>query len=433
MRIELEDVGGQRVVNIKVIGIGGGGNNVINRMIKNNAADVDYIAVNTDKQQLRTLDATTKIQIGEKLTRGQGAGADPEVGRKSAEETRAELATALENTDMLFLTAGLGGGTGTGAAPVIADIAHEMGILTVAIVTKPFKFEGALRMEQAERGIEELYTRVDSLVVIPNENLKLVSEQRITLANAFAIADNVLQQAVQSIADLIKMPGLINLDFADVTAVMKNAGYAHMGVGFGEGKTKAEDSARMAIQSPLLESSINGAMGVLVNVTSSVDLCMEDVDVALSMVSDAAHPRANIILGAIYDEGMEDAMRLTVIATGFEKSPKSTASAPVETEKSAGTFSATTKREPVAQPMPNFGTPTPTASVAEPETPRADDFKPPFLAGMQSKSTSSTFTAAPETPVKVASSSGENNAEDADKFIKDIMNVFGNRGKQDND
>ena len=313
------DTGPDTVVTIKVIGVGGGGNNVVNRMVKTGTKGVDFIAVNTDKQALDVSSATVKIQIGEKLTGGQGAGSDPEVGRKSAEESRSAVSKALEETDMVFITAGMGGGTGTGAAPIVADIAKEMGILTVGVVTKPFNFEGRRRMMQAEKGIEELRTRVDSLVIIPNERLKLATDQKITFANAFEIADDVLRQAVQSISDLIKNTGLINLDFADVTAVMQNAGMAHMGVGRAAGKNRAEEAAKMAISSPLLETSINGAKGVLVNVTGSTEIGLDEVDVAANMVQEAAHPDALIIFGATFDDALEDEVRVTVIATGFEE------------------------------------------------------------------------------------------------------------------
>lgn len=313
------DTGPDNVVTIKVIGVGGGGNNVVNRMVKSGTKGVDFIAVNTDKQALAISSATFKIQIGEKLTGGQGAGSDPEVGRKSAEESRSAVSKALEDADMVFITAGMGGGTGTGAAPIVADIAKEMGILTVGVVTKPFNFEGRRRMMQAEKGIEELRTRVDSLVIIPNERLKFATDQKITFANAFEIADDVLRQAVQSISDLIKNTGFINLDFADVTAVMQNAGMAHMGVGRAGGKNKAEDAAKMAISSPLLETSINGAHGVLVNVTGSMDIGLEEVETAANLVQQAAHPDALIIFGAAFDEELEDEIRVTVISTGFEE------------------------------------------------------------------------------------------------------------------
>ena len=313
------DMGPDSVVNIKVIGVGGAGNNVVNRMVKTGTKSVDFIAVNTDKQALGISSATVKIQIGEKLTNGQGAGSNPEVGRKSAEESRSQITKALEDTDMVFITAGMGGGTGTGAAPIVADIAKEMGILTVGVVTKPFRFEGMRRMRQAEGGIAELRDRVDSLVIIPNERLKLATDQKITMVNAFEIADDVLQQAVQSISDLIKNTGFINLDFADVSAVMENAGRAHMGVGRAAGKNKAEEAARMAISSPLLETSINGARGVLINVTGSVDIGLEEVETAANLVQEAAHPDANIIFGATFDESLEDEIRVTVIATGFDE------------------------------------------------------------------------------------------------------------------
>ena len=314
------DTGPDNVVTIKVIGVGGGGNNVVNRMVKSGTKGVDFIAVNTDKQALAISSATFKIQIGEKLTGGQGAGSDPEVGRKSAEESRSAVSKALEDADMVFITAGMGGGTGTGAAPIVADIAKEMGILTVGVVTKPFNFEGRRRMMQAEKGIEATPNPGwTSLVIIPNERLKFATDQKITFANAFEIADDVLRQAVQSISDLIKNTGFINLDFADVTAVMQNAGMAHMGVGRAGGKNKAEDAAKMAISSPLLETSINGAKGVLVNVTGSMDIGLEEVEIAANLVQQAAHPDALIIFGAAFDDTLEDEIRVTVIATGFEE------------------------------------------------------------------------------------------------------------------
>ena len=346
------DMGPESVVNIKVIGVGGGGNNVVNRMVRTGTKGVDFIAVNTDKQALSVSAATYKIQIGEKLTNGQGAGSDPEVGRKSAEENRNQISKALEEADMVFITDGMGGGTGTGAAPIVADIAKELGILTVGVVTKPFRFEGMRRMKQAEGGIAELRNKVDSLVIIPNERLKLASDQKITMLNAFEIADDVLQQAVQSISDLIRNTGFINLDFADVSAVMKDAGRAHMGVGRAAGKNKAEEAAKMAISSPLLETSINGARGVIINVTGSMDIGLEEVETAANLVQEAAHPEANIIFGAIFDENLEDEMKVTVIATGFEEKeepaamptnkPFTSASARVEEQRSGG--------QPAAEP-----------------------------------------------------------------------------------
>ena len=312
------ETGPENVVKITVIGVGGGGNTVVNRMVRTGARGVDFVAVNTDKQALNVSAATDKIQIGEKLTHGQGAGSDPEVGRKSAEESRNQIAKALEDTDMVFITAGMGGGTGTGGAPIVAEIAREAGILTVGVVTKPFGFEGRRRMTQAEAGINELKTKVDSLVIIPNERLKHATDQKITFANAFEIADDVLRQAVQSISDLIRDTGFINLDFADVTAIMKDAGLAHMGVGRAAGKNKAEEAARMAISSPLLETSINGATGVLINVAGSSELALDDVETAANIVMEAANPDANIIFGAAFDDQLEDEMRVTVIATGFD-------------------------------------------------------------------------------------------------------------------
>ena len=313
------DNGPDPVVTIKVVGVGGAGTNVVNRMVSTGVSNIEFVAINTDRPCLEKSIATQKIQIGEKLTRGQGAGSDPEVGRKSAEESRSQITKVLEGTDMVFITAGMGGGTGTGGAPIVADIAREMGVLTVGVVTKPFGFEGKRRMTQAEAGIEELKSKVDALVVIPNERLKLVTEQKITLLNAFEIADDVLRQAVQSISDLISNTGLVNLDFADVTTIMKDAGYAHMGVGRAAGKTKAEDAARIAVQSPLLETSIDGARGIIVNITGSKDIGLEEVEIAASMVQEAAHPDANIIFGATFDETMEDEIRVTVIATGFDE------------------------------------------------------------------------------------------------------------------
>ena len=329
------DTGVENVVRIKVIGVGGGGNNVVNRMVRSGTRGVDFVAVNTDKQALNVSSATYKIQIGEKLTHGQGAGSDPEVGRKSAEESRAQISKALEDTDMVFITAGMGGGTGTGGAPIVAEIAREQGILTVGVVTKPFGFEGRRRMQQAEKGIEELQGKVDSLVIIPNERLKHATDQKITFANAFEIADDVLRQSVQSISDLIRDTGFINLDFADVTAIMKNAGMAHMGVGRAAGKGKAEEAARMAISSPLLETSIHGARGVLINVTGSMDIGLEEVEQAASLVQDAVHPDALTIFGATFDESMDDEIRVTVIATGFADGKSAAAAAPAEEKKAA--------------------------------------------------------------------------------------------------
>ncbi len=350
------EVGPENVVTIKVVGIGGAGNNVVNRMVKSGTQGVEFIAVNTDKQALAVSSADQKIQIGEKLTHGQGAGSDPEVGKKSAEESRNNIAKAVEDADMVFITAGMGGGTGTGAAPTVADIAREAGILTVGVVTKPFKFEGKRRMDQANEGIKEMLGKVDSLLIIPNDRLKYATDQKVTLANAFEIADDVLRQAVTSISDLIKNTGFINLDFADVTCIMKNAGFAHMGVGRAAGKGKAEDAARMAVASPLMETSINGAHGVLINITGSEDMGLEDVEAAANLVQEAAHPDANIIFGATFDESMQDEIRVTVIATGFEEAP--TAKQPAQPaakaeptfEKQTGMFTAASEKAAEKKP-----------------------------------------------------------------------------------
>ena len=305
------------VTQIKVIGVGGGGGNAVNRMVDGGVQGVEFIAVNTDKQALLNSKTGTKIQIGEKVTCGQGAGARPEVGKNAAEESIDALNEVLAGTDMVFITAGMGGGTGTGAAPIIAQLAKDKGILTVGIVTKPFDFEGRRRMQQAEAGIAELAQHVDSLIVIPNERLKLVSDQKITLLNAFSVADDVLRQGVKSIAELIKIPGIINLDFADVTSVMKDAGHAHMGVGRAQGKEKAENAAHAAISSPLLETTIQGAKGVIILISASTDITLDDVDAAATIVKNAADDDANIIFGVSTDEALDDEMIVTVIATGF--------------------------------------------------------------------------------------------------------------------
>ena len=304
-------------VTIKVIGVGGGGNNAVNRMITSNIKGVEFVAINTDRQVLRRSDASQQLVIGEKLTNGFGAGANPQIGARAAEESIEEIKAILDGTDMVFITAGMGGGTGTGAAPVVARVAHEMDILTIGIVTKPFGFEGKRRMDQALAGIAELSQYVDSLVVIPNDRLKQVTDTRITLQNAFEVADGVLARGTQSISDLISVSGFINLDFADVSSVMKNAGHAHMGVGSATGKDKAELAAKAAISSPLLESSISGAHGILISITVSPDVGLEDVDVASNLIAAEAAPDANVIWGVNFDNELEDEMRVTIIATGF--------------------------------------------------------------------------------------------------------------------
>ena len=305
------------VTKIKVIGVGGGGGNAINRMVDSGVQGVEFVAVNTDKAVLMYSKATTKLQIGEKATQGKGAGANPQVGKKAAEESMDAINDAITGADMVFITAGMGGGPGTGAAPVIAQMAKDKGILTVGIVTKPFHFEGRHRIQQAEGGIEELSKHVDSLIIIPNDRLRYVSEEKVSLANAFDVADDVLRQGVKSITDLITVPGLINLDFADVTAVMKDAGNAHMGVGRASGKDKAKTAAQAAISSPLLETSINGSKGIIINITATSDIPLDDVDQACSIIHDAADEDANIIFGVAIDENLDDEMIVTVIATGF--------------------------------------------------------------------------------------------------------------------
>ena len=372
--------GPDNVVTLKVVGIGGAGNNVVNRMVKSGTQGVEFVAINTDKQALSVSNADQKIQIGEKMTHGQGAGSDPEIGKRSAEESRNDIAKALENADMVFITAGMGGGTGTGAAPIVADLAREAGILTVGVVTKPFKFEGKRRMDQANDGIKELLEKVDSLLIIPNDRLKFATDQKITLANAFEIADDVLHQAVTSISDLIKNTGFINLDFADVTTIMKNAGYAHMGVGHAAGKGKAEEAARMAVASPLMETSINGARGVLINITGSEDMGLDDIESAASLVQEAAHPEANIIFGASFDPSMEDEIRVTVIATGFDENAAAAApaagaaAAPVRPvavgSKPQGLFSGAVEKA-AAAPTP---APSPAAKSAEEPAAEEDPF-----------------------------------------------------------
>ncbi len=359
------DIGPDSVVNIKVVGVGGGGNNVVNRMVQAETEGVEFIAVNTDKQALMTSSATVKIQIGEKLTGGKGAGANPEIGRKAAEESRKQITEALEGTDMVFVTAGMGGGTGTGAAPIVAEVAQELGILTVGVVTKPFHFERAQRMRQAEAGIAELRDRVDSLVIIPNERLKLATDQKITMVNAFEIADDVLMQAVRSISDLINVAGTVNLDFADVSSIMKNAGRAHMGVGRAAGKNKAEDAAKMAVSSPLLETAISGAKGVLINVTGSLDIALEEVEIAANLVGEAAQTD-NVIFGATFDESLEDEIRVTVIATGFEEGQ--TIPFPNQVSEPAPVFAA-----PESEPAPGGGEAPPAQPEPEVHKPAVED------------------------------------------------------------
>ncbi|MBQ3213834.1 MAG: cell division protein FtsZ [Clostridia bacterium] len=306
-----------QVANIKVIGIGGGGNNAVNRMVAANITSAEFVAINTDKQALLMSKATHRIQIGEKLTRGLGAGADPEIGQKAAEESKAVITEMLKGCDLAFITAGMGGGTGTGAAPVVAQIAKELDILTIAVVTKPFNFEGRKRMENAEKGIANLKKFVDTLVVIPNDKLLKIVPKGTPIVEAFRCADDVLRQGIQGISDLIVTPSLINLDFADVKAIMKDKGLAHMGIGRGKGENKTIDAVRQAVQSPLLETTIEGATGILLNVKGGMDLPIDEVDEAAALVKEVVDPSCNIIFGAGIDETLSEEVEITVIATGF--------------------------------------------------------------------------------------------------------------------
>ena len=304
---------------IKVIGVGGAGNNAVNRMIEAGIRNVEFIAVNTDRQTLNESKAGSKIQIGEKLTRGLGAGANPDIGAQAAEESRAEIAEVLKGADMVFVTAGMGGGTGTGAASIVASTAKELGILTIGVVTKPFTFEGKKRLAQAERGVASLKGKVDTLVVIPNDKLLQVIDRKTSMVEAFRMADDVLRQGVQGISDLISVPGVINLDFADVRTIMLNQGMAHMGIGRASGENRAEDAAKQAIQSPLLETSIEGARGIIINITGGSDMGLHEANTAAELVQRSADPEANIIFGTVIDDSMGDELQITVIATGFEK------------------------------------------------------------------------------------------------------------------
>ena len=321
--LEFEVESGQ-FAQIKVIGVGGAGNNAVNRMIQYGLSGVEFISINTDKQALYLSRANEKIQIGEKVTKGLGAGALPEVGAKAAEESRDEIIAAIKGSDLVFITAGMGGGTGTGAAPVIAQCARELGILTIGVVTKPFSFEGRRRMQNAENGIEQLKQSVDTLVIIPNERL-LAVVGRAALVDAFKVADDVLRQGVQGISDLISKPSLINLDFADLRTIMRQTGLAHMGIGYADGDKRALEAARQAIESPLLETTIDGARGVLINVTGGPDLGLAEINEAAHLIQDAADPEANIIFGADISEDMGDGVRITVIATGFDGVPQQNA------------------------------------------------------------------------------------------------------------
>ena len=398
------EYGSDTTVAIRVVGVGGGGGNAVNRMITGGVRGIDFVAINTDKQCLNYSAATMKLQIGDKLTRGLGAGGNPEMGRKAAQESEDEIRKMLEGANMVFITAGMGGGTGTGGAPIVAEIAKDMGILTVGVVTRPFNFEGRRRIDQANAGISELKEKVDALVVIPNERLKLVSDQKITFQNAFEVADNVLRQAVQSISELMTVPGLINLDFNDVATIMRNAGVAHMGVGRASGKEKAAEAAKMAIESPLLETSISGARGVLLNITGSPDMGLEEVEQAAAMVQEAAHPEAHIIFGAAIDEGLDDEIRITVVATGFDAQPTGLA-------------------KPAAVAVEDKPAEAPKAEAAAPAAPKADELEvPDFVQMMQS---------APKQPVQEKPRAVAEDAQPAPSKKKDpfddILSMFRDR------
>ena len=365
--IEFQNEEQNTFATIKVVGCGGGGNNAVNRMVDAGLRGVEFISVNTDRQALSQTNAQVKIQIGEKLTKGLGAGAIPEVGRRAAEESREEIASALKGADLVFITAGMGGGTGTGAAPVVAEIARDLGTLTIAVVTKPFNFEGKQRMKNAEAGIAELKQHVDTLVVIPNDRLLQVVNKGTTMLEAFRIADDVLRQGIQGISDLIAVPAMINLDFADVKTVMESGGMAHMGIGIGRGENKLVDAAKNAISSPLLETNIDGARAVLINVTGGEDISIVDINEAANLIMEAADPDANIIFGAGIDETMDDEVRITVIATGFEKTPfptKEPARKPreIEHERLFGSFGTSFAKAEPAAPQSVFDTPAPAAS-----------------------------------------------------------------------
>jgi len=409
--------------SIKVVGCGGGGGNALNRMVDCGVIGVDFIAVNTDVQALRTSRAATMIQIGEKLTKGLGAGATPEIGKKAAEESREEIANALKGADLVFVTAGMGGGTGTGAAPVVAEIARDMGILTIAVVTKPFAFEGKTRMRKAEAGIDELKQRVDTLVVIPNERLLQVCPKGTSFKGAFNFADDVLRQGIQGISDLISQTGIINLDFADVKAVMESGGMAHLGIGVGKGEKAMADAAQNAISSPMLETSIDGARAVLINVTCNSDCSIVDINDAVEMITAAADSEANIIFGASIDDTLEDEVHITVIATGFEKVPfpprassgERTASLPSQAAYVPQNFGGYQAQSPARsfsrfdaayQPVTGYAPVQPAAPMGEPEVPS-------FVNEAANAQRTSPFAAMPEMQAPVAAEPERVQAEEA--------------------
>ena len=403
----------QNVTNIKVIGVGGGGGNAVNRMVESGLSGVEFVAMNTDQQALLNSKATQKVQLGAKLTKGRGAGADPEIGQRAAEESKDEITNALKGAQMVFITAGMGGGTGTGAAPVVAETAHDLGILTVGIVTKPFAFEGKRKMAQAEQGIASLMMHVDSLIVIPNERLKLISQEKITLMNAFEAADNVLRQGVESISSLINIPAFINLDFADVRSIMKDAGFAHMGVGVAKGAGKAENAAKAAISSPLLETSIAGARGVIINITSSPDIGLEDVETAASRITQSAHPDANIIWGTAFDERLSDEMSITVVATGFESTPE--VDEPIQAHVDAKRAAQQTAVQQPAQPVQPV-------QPAAPVQPAQQPINPPMPNPIFTQS----FSTGMDTPVAAQPAAPAEEEDDGDYF-DDLLSILNKR------
>ena len=403
----------QNVTNIKVIGVGGGGGNAVNRMVESGLSGVEFVAMNTDQQALLNSKATQKVQLGAKLTKGRGAGADPEIGQRAAEESKDEITNALKGAQMVFITAGMGGGTGTGAAPVVAETAHDLGILTVGIVTKPFAFEGKRKMAQAEQGIASLMMHVDSLIVIPNERLKLISQEKITLMNAFEAADNVLRQGVESISSLINIPAFINLDFADVRSIMKDAGFAHMGVGVAKGAGKAENAAKAAISSPLLETSIAGARGVIINITSSPDIGLEDVETAASMITQSAHPYAKIIWGTAFDELLSDEMSITVVATGFESTPE--VDEPIQAHVDAKRAAQQTAVQQPAQPVQPV-------QPAAPVQPAQQPINPPMPNPIFTQS----FSTGMDTPVAAQPAAPAEEEDDGDYF-DDLLSILNKR------
>lgn len=422
----------ESIVHIKVVGVGGGGGNAIDRMVEY-VSGVEFISINTDKQALNRSKATQKVQIGEKITHGKGAGSKPEIGEKAAEESREVIAELLKETDMVFITAGMGGGTGTGAAPIVAEIAKEMGILTVGIVTTPFLFEGKRRMEQAEQGIAKLQQHVDSLIVIPNERLKHISEEKITLQNAFYAADDVLRQGVQSITDLIVIPGLVNLDFADVTSVMKDAGYALMGVGVASGKDKAKIAAQAAITSPLLGTSIQGAKGLIVNIKASPDIGLDEIQEASTMISEQADENAIIIWGAALDEEMEDAISVIVIATGFPTTDHIAPIPPVKKDekKPVSPFQYGTPMAPKAEPA-RFGAVTKPQDTkpARPQSPYQQPMynaRPAAQEMHQAPVYPNAATKAPAAPAVKPAAQPQPKSNDVDESYVDILDIFNSK------